>query len=337
MKHTVLTLLLMGCLSGDLSAQNAVGIAARYPGDVGIESDTRVILTENFEAISVADLNQRWETVRDASRMSFSPDVPSGSSGQHSLLITQLAEHGTGGDLYRRLGDGHRQVFARMYVKFAEDCEPIHHFGTCLGGNNPSTAWPSVRAGQPTQGDRSFWVGIEPFGNSWNWDYYAYWCEMRGSPPRGQTWGNSFIHDDSLKVHRGKWTCIEVMIKVNDVGESNGEMALWIDGKQVSHLGQGFPRGKWVFDKFYPGQSGDGVRWNQSNGDREYFTTRPEGDPFDGFRFRTVEPLNINYLWLYVYITQGTKGHGNRVWFDDVVVATEYIGPTATPRLLKTP
>jgi hypothetical protein len=33
----------------------------------------------------------------------------------------------------------------------------------------------------------------EPFGRNWTWDYYAYWNEMRGSPPRGQTWGNSFV------------------------------------------------------------------------------------------------------------------------------------------------
>ncbi len=55
-----------------------------------------------------------------------------------------------------------------------------------------------------------FCVGIEPFGKSWTWDYYAYWNEMRGSPPRGQTWGNSFIHDPELKVEKGKWTCVEL-------------------------------------------------------------------------------------------------------------------------------
>jgi hypothetical protein len=118
------------------------------------------------------------------------------------------------------------------------------------------------------------------------------------------------------------------MVKMNEVSEANGEMALWIDGKQVSHLGAGFPRGKWVFDKFYPGQSGDGVRWNQAKGDRELFATAVDGDPFEGFRFRTAEPLKINFLWLYVYITKGTPGHMNHVWFDDVVVATQYIGPS---------
>jgi hypothetical protein len=308
-------------------APDKAGIAAAYPGDEGIAADSRVVFAEDFEVPDVAALQKRWETVRDPEVMSLTNDVPPGSGGKTSLLMAQRAELGTGGDLYRRLGDGYDKLYARMYVKFADDCEPVHHFGTCVGGNNPSTAWPSVRAGQPTQGDKSFWVGIEPFGKAWQWDYYAYWCEMRGSPPRGQTWGNSFIHDEALRVRRGEWTCIEVMVQMNDVGQSNGELALWIDGRPVSHLGAGFPRGKWVFDKFYPGQSGEGVRWSQAKGDREHFTTAAEGDPFEGFRFRTKEPLNVNYLWLYLYITQGSPGHANRVWFDDVVVATDYIGP----------
>lgn len=308
-----------------------VGIASRYRGDAGIENDPRVVFAEDFERRDLDAIGKRWETVRNVEVMSLSDDVPQRSSGTQSLLMSQLAEKGTGGDLYRRLDDGYDKLYTRMYVKFADDCEPIHHFGTCVGGNHPATPWPSVRAGQPTKGDKSFWVGIEPFGSKWQWDYYTYWCEMRGSPPSGKTWGNSFLHDDEMKVRRGRWTCIEVMVKMNEVGQSDGELALWIDGKSVSHLGQGFPRGKWVFDKFFPGQQGDGVRWNHTKGDREYFTTAAGGDPFEGFRFRTVEPLKVNFLWLYVYVTQGTRGHANRVWFDDVVVAKEYIGPIASP------
>jgi len=331
---TVVLFLATFATSTRLTAQEqpepGAGIASRYAHDRGIGEDPAVIFNEDFEQASLERIGSRWDTVRNVEVMSLSSDIPSGSGGKQSLLMSQLAEKGTGGDLYRQLGDGYDKLYTRMYVKFADDCEPVHHFGTCVGGNNPATRWPSVRAGQPTKGDESFWLGVEPFGSRWQWDYYVYWCDMRGSPPRGQTWGNSFIHDDTLKVRRGQWTCIEVMVRINDVGDTNGELALWIDGRQVSHLGKGFPRGKWVFDKFLPGQEGDGVRWNQTTGDREYFKTSAGGDPFEGFRFRTAEPLQVNFLWLYLYITKGTRGHANRVWFDDVVVATEYIGPLQT-------
>jgi hypothetical protein len=322
----------MGCLlcsphslplARNVSADS--GIAEKYPGDRGIQSDPKVVFTEDFEN-ELSNIESRWDTVRDREIMSLSADRPPLSAGRQSLLMSQVAEKGTGGDLYRLI-PGENRLFMRMYVRIDDDCEPIHHFGTCIGGIFPPTRWPSVKAGQPTDGARSFWLGIEPFGEAWRWDYYAYWCEMRGSPPRGQTWGNSFIHDPKLVVQRGKWTCIEVMVQMNDVGLANGELALWIDGTKVSHLGPGYPRGRWEFDKFKPGSDGQGVKWNRETGSREYFTTAPGGDPFEGFRFRTDPNLKINYVWLYTYITKGSPGHINRVWYDDVVIARDYIGP----------
>ena len=149
---------------------------------------------------------------------------------------------------------------------------------------------------------------------------------MRGSPPRGQTWGNSFIRDPKLAVERGRWICVEQMIRMNAVGDSNGEQALWLDGKLVAHLGKGFPKGRWTFDKFEPGKDGDGVRWSDAKGDREYFKVPEGGAPFEGYRWRTAPELNVNYVWLYVYATEPGR---IRVWYDDVVVATEYIGPLA--------
>ncbi|MBI4605690.1 MAG: hypothetical protein HY721_27300 [Planctomycetes bacterium] len=62
----------------------------------------------------------------------------------------------------------------RYYVKFAPDCGEIHHFGTCLGGNHPATPNPVVSAGNRTDGAKSFWSGIEPYGERWVWDYYTY-------------------------------------------------------------------------------------------------------------------------------------------------------------------
>lgn len=307
------------------------GLAAKYPGDVGIERDPRVVQVEQFEQQDIAMLARQWESVSAKGDMSFAADMPPGSSGKQSLLMDR--QSGSGGSLYRRLkngkgGFGHDRVFARYYVKFAEDSGELHHFGPCLGGNLPATPWPSVKAGFRTDGAKSFWSGIEPFGKSWTWDFYAYWCEMRGSPPRGQTWGNSFIRDPKLKVEKGRWICVEQMIQMNDVGTSNGEQALWLDGRLVAHLGQGFPKGRWTFDKFEPGKSGGGVRWNDAKSERESFQVPEGGAPFEGFRWRTVPELNVNYVWLYVY-TEKEAGHRIRVWYDDVVVATDYIGPIA--------
>ena len=145
-----------------------------------------------------------------------------------------------------------------------------------------------------------------------------------GSPPRGQTWGNSFIHDRTLKVEKDKWICLEVMMKLNDPSKSNGEMALWIDGMQVSRLGPGFPKGKWIYDKFLPGQGGESLRWD----DRPIrFAVPAGGQAFEGFRWRRDPKLKLNFVWVLLYITKAPQGHVSKVWFDNIVAARNYIGP----------
>lgn len=304
------------------------GIAANYPGDVGIDEDDDVVFAEAFSAATLDAVMERWESVQDRELLSLSPDVPEGSSDEQSLLVTHVGGEGSGSHLYRRLGDGYDRLHYRFYVKFAPDCAPIHHFFH-VGGYNPPTAWPQGGAGERPRGGERFTTGIEPFGNAWQWDYYAYWMEMRGSPPRGQTWGNNFIHNPELAVKKGEWECLEVMLQLNDPGESNGEMALWIDGRLVSHLGEGFPRGQWVFDKFLPGEDGEGIRWDDAVGGRVDFPTPAGGQPFDGFRFRTDEEQQLNFLWVLCYITGSPRGHVSQIWFDNIVVATDYIGPLA--------
>ncbi|MBN2315480.1 MAG: hypothetical protein JXM79_16240 [Sedimentisphaerales bacterium] len=237
--------------------------------------------------------------------MSLSTDTPEASGGKHSLLMTHIGGQGTGGHLYRRLSPGYEQLYVRFYVKFAPDCYPIHHFFH-VGGYNPPTPWPQGGAGIRPTGHERFSTGIEPHGEKWRWDFYSYWMGMRSSPDK-KSWGHDFINDENLKVERGQWTCIELMMKMNDpITETNGEMALWIDGRIISHLGKGFPKGKWIWDSFYP---------------------NPNGAPFEGFQWRNDQNLNLNYLWVLLYITKTPPGHISKVWFDDIVVARKYIGP----------
>ena len=64
---------------------------------------------------------------------------------------------------------------------------------------------------------------------------------------------------------------------------------------------------------------------------------------FEGIKWRTDLRLKVNGLWMLYYITAnaarqnkvGKPREANTVWFDDIVVATEYIGPRVerkTPR-----
>jgi len=295
--------------------EGAKGIAARYPGDDGIEKDPNVIFVEWFSADSLEAVFGRWEAIKSKEIMSFSSDVPAGSGDKQSLLMKHVGGDSTGGHLYRRLLPGYEKVFARFYVKFDNDCAAVHHFGAHLGGNNPSTAWPTVKAGHRPAGDKQFWTGVEPYGEDWGWDFYTYWQGMHIHGD-GNYWGTPFLAGGSKpKVEKDKWICVEMMVKVNNpVNEFNGEQAFWIDGvlwrrggKVVSHIGPGQPRGKWTGGWWRPDEK--------------------EETSFEGFQWRSDKKLTINYVWPYLYITKAPKGHISKVWFDNIVVAREYIGP----------
>jgi hypothetical protein len=275
-----------------------MGLASRYPGDVGIDADPAVVFTEDFEQASLADLLAGWEYHTHPERMSLDADVPPGSGGSRSLRLAGSA------DLYTRLLPARERLYLRFYARLDGACRRVHHW-VWLGGHDPSTAWPWPRAGERPVGDERFSTGVEPYGDAWAWDLYTYWMHMRGNPVPDTYWGNTFSGRPSpWPAERDRWLCVELMVQMNrPVSSYNGEQAFWIDGVRRAHLGPGFPAGNWVWDGFYPD---------------------PGGQPFEGFQWRAVPELAINYLWLEHYVDTDP---GCGVRFDHLVVASEYVGP----------
>ena len=269
-----------------------------------------VVFTEDFEESTLGEMAARWDDVVNLEGMSLSSDVSPVSPGNQSLIITSIIGSNTGGHLYKKLVDfaGYDTLYARFYVKFADSCRPVHHF-VHMGGYNPPTPWPQGGAGVKPDGDDRFTSGIEPMGSDWRWDFYTYWMHMRGNPVPNTYWGNTFHPTPTVTVQKGEWICVEIMtICNNPLSSYNGEQAFWINEEQAIHLGEGFPNGYWVWDNFYP---------------------NPDSAPFEGFQWRIVDELKVNFFWLLFYMTDGYVGQMDTVWFDDVVVATEYIGPIA--------
>ena len=138
---------------------------------------------------------------------------------------------------------------------------------------------------------------------------------MKGSAD-GKYWGNSLTAAQTALVPRDRWQCVELMVQCNSTPEkSDGELALWLDGAPIMHIAPGVRRTRWT---------GMG-----------FSLVEKDGEPFEGFRWRTKSELNINFLWLLHYVTENPARQNkvarpnpvNRVWFDDIVVSTEYIGP----------
>ena len=66
---------LFSCSSaaGD-SLPSGPGLAAKFPGDFGLQEDPGVIQVESFEQKKIAMLAAGWETVKSEKEMSFSPE-----------------------------------------------------------------------------------------------------------------------------------------------------------------------------------------------------------------------------------------------------------------------
>ena len=136
----------------------------------------------------------------------------------------------------------------------------------------------------------------------------------------GKYWGNVLSPAKPVPIARGEWVCVELMVQLNSAPDKHdGELALWIDGQLAMHFAKGLRRGPWSGMGFDLAEFG--------------------GEPFEGLRLRTNMDLKINHLWLEHYVDEGAQRQNkvqnpnrtNRVWFDDIVVSTAYVGPIQKP------
>ncbi len=268
---------------------SGAGLAASHRADGGIQAHPAVLFADDFEE---GALGARWDE-SDAARSKALSFAPTGSAvcGERCLKVEARLGENHGGGLTKWFASAPR-VFVRFYVRFAGDCDYVHHFVTLRAnrGLRGGDKWSGFGgAGLRPTGDERFSTALEPWGNwgRWpapgKWNFYSYWHEMRVSPD-GKFWGNSFLPEPQEVIPKGRWICAEFMLHHNTPGKPDGEQAFWIDGRLLGH---------W-----------QGVNWRQS------------------------ETLQANALTLESYVTdRWTKHPTNVVYFDNLVIAREYIGP----------
>jgi hypothetical protein len=302
-----------GCLG-------SVGIAAQYPGDVGIERDPDVLFVEMGEQPTLDQLLANWSASSAGTSVALDASTtPAGSPGRQSIRLTTTAGSQTHPNartamLYRYFpGAAEGTVHARWYVKY-NATGTFHHSGARLGGSHPGSATgPYAPAGIRPSGADFFYLGAElsqgkaaPTRRS-TVDFYNYWMHQRGTSffP-GTYYGNSFINKPAVAINTEEWNCIEVMLKLNDpVTGFNGEIAMWINGVEVSRVTRG-TTGTWDEDNFVAGAG---------------------GAAFEGFQWRNDRSLTWNYFQLLHFVDRDPPGMSNSVNYDHVVIARRYIGP----------
>lgn len=300
-------------------------IANGFHNDENIGSHPDVIFVEMFEQDSIQAVLTGWNSYGYVnSNILLDSSVPSGSLGQHSLRLRTIetgpssTEPDENSFIYKKIFPTiNDSVFVRYYIKY-ESTNSYHHSGVYLGGKNPPSNTPGIQAGLVPAGNKAFHVGSELRGatnlgpaDTSTAGFYNYWLGMNQSA-QGPFWGNEFHNNNTNdEIAMDEWHCIEVMVKLNNpVSASNGELAMWVNGIKVTHLGYLFPTGTW---------------------DHQHFTQGP-GTPFNGFQWRNNDSLGFNYLWLTNYSTNNSPiGHEGNMYIDHLVVAKNYIGPIFTP------
>jgi hypothetical protein len=198
----------------------------------------------------------------DPGRMAASNDAHSGSWAVHYPAAASAGYQGA--DLMFRTCAGQNepgcaltsydQLYFRTYLKLAPDHQRVHHFLSIDGSQQFWDAYGN--AGCRPNGERHLGTTVDFDEITHDTFFYTYFPDMTCDPGSSCDnyadsqaicagcadkdmpctngpeccWGNHFRPNPDVALPVGQWVCFEMMMKVNDVGQSNGEMAYWIDG-----------------------------------------------------------------------------------------------------------
>lgn len=165
-------------------------------------------------------------------------------SGSRALKCTAIYNDGNSStsSIKYWFHPGYDRVYFRWYCKFDSTFDQGWgmHFCSLYAVEGDNRYNQMGQAGIKPDGDDRFGSGFEPWSD---WEtltppgqmqFYAYWHEMLPDNS-GPYWGNVFYPDTVIIPERGRWYCMEMMIKANDAGHDNGEIAAWIDGELYMH------------------------------------------------------------------------------------------------------
>ncbi len=253
-----------GCLAAEHIADSRLDpvlITAQTRADhralAALEKPGKALFSDGFE--SPASLKNYFE-IRGLKegQAKLVTDTEYVHSGKGAIEFTAPAQDGNSsgaGASYWFGPDGHDRIYFRRYIKFAADYDQgnLNHVGGGLAGVAGVNKWTDMgKAGIRPKGDDRFSSRFEPW-RGWKrypapgfMFLYTYWMDMKQDKD-GHYWGNNMVPLDQERfvLKRDQWYCLEQMIQVNDVGQTNGELAAWIDGKLYIHY-RGF---RWRSDK----------------------------------------------------------------------------------------
>jgi hypothetical protein len=245
---------------------------------------------------------ETWDDRRDETGDVLSKDSPGDVVwlGKSCLKVDSRLDRDTGGG-FTKWFEPVDPVFVRFYTKFDGGCDYVHHFVTLRAnrGLRGGDRWSGFGgAGLRPKGDERFSTAIEPWGNNGQW-----------TPP-------------------GRWNFYSYWHEM----EASGDGKFWGNSFGVPSSPE-IPRNQWICVEFMLKHNEPG----RADGEQAFWIDGRLIGHWKGINWRKNAALQANALTLETYVTdRWTKNPRNIVWFDNVVVAREYIGPErGSPALLK--
>ena len=288
------------------------GLAARHPGDAGLARDAAVLVFEDFESAGEwDDLAKRWDAIHHREHMALVRQPGEIFAGRRSLECTlpqQNAEFSHA--LAAALKPARTHLFLRYYARLDSGFDVVgsSHNGCMISGGYfvDGAATPGI----PADGRNKFlaalehWRGEADVPSPGEINVYLYHPEQRSR------WGDHFFPDG---------TVLPDSSRPFDFGEGF-----------IKRPNQVISLGRWHCYEFMLALNTPGRRDGRI---AAWVDGRLIAD-FTHLRLRDVDALVIDRFGVNFHAHANPKAP-TRQWFDNIVAASEYIGPM-TPAPLGT-
>lgn len=224
----------------DVTAKTLASSTSRQ----ALEKPGKVLFRDDFE--DPAQMKQYFEILGEKEGLVRRVEEP--HKGRFSVKLTAPNRNGTssGAALNYYFGPvGVDRVYLRYYMRFAKDYDQgnLNHTGAGLTAAKGSNKWEGMgTAGIKPKGDDYFNTALETWRDWQKVDspgylfFYTYWKDMLIDKD-GHYWGNMLGPAASRREvpKRDEWSCYEIMVKANNPGKPDGELAAWVNGKLYVH------------------------------------------------------------------------------------------------------
>jgi hypothetical protein len=288
------------------------GIASRYSGDKNIASDPTVIFADDFESYtSVDQIRARWGGGGGLVRMRIATEDANVFSGNKSVEFTipvTTTELGVG--LIRTLSPEQDTVFMRVYQKF----DPGYNIaGSNHNGIRLSAKYPEIAGQKPPADGTGFFlfflqnniVGTHAGESAPGFSHlYVYW-------PRQRTQYGDHWYSDG--------TVIPYSNTIGNKGEWLANPTQYPDFKVMPNFQPQLNRWYCVELMVHANTPG------QNDGEVKYWIDGQLKGAFPNLNVRSIGTLKLDKAHLGQAAIKTDRV--NKKWHDNVVIATQYIGP----------